>query len=277
MTIVTLSSIPPRFDKLEPTLRCLLNQSAKIERIILYIPERYRRFGDWDGTLPQVPEGVEIRRVPEDIGPATKILYAAQEFRGQDVDLLLCDDDRRYKPGWAQAFLEARAQRPDEVIAIAGFEASRYGQSQMKDRPLPRATPTSRARDLRFQARMVWEFLFPPVQRKYLREPTRVLFKAPGYVDCFEGFGGALVKPDFFDDSAFEIPEVIWAVDDVWLSGCLARKGVRIWALADQHDTQHTPAGVYDALHKATIEGADRDDANMACIKHFQEAHGVWL
>lgn len=124
---------------------------------------------------------------------------------------------------------------------------------------------------------MVWEFLFPPVQRKYLREPTRVLFKAPGYVDCFEGFGGALVKPNFFDEDAFNIPDVVWAVDDVWLSGCLARRGVPIWALADQHDTQHTPAGVYDALHKATIEGADRDEANMACIRYFQEAHGVWI
>ena len=91
-----------------------------------------------------------------------------------------------------------------------------------------------------------------------------------------KGFGGALVKPDHFDDSAFDIPEVVWAVDDVWLSGCLARKGVKIWALADQHDTQHTPAGVYDALHKATSEGADRDDANKACIDFFRKTHNVW-
>ena len=69
---------------------------------------------------------------------------------------------------------------------------------------------------------------------------------------------------------------MIWAVDDVWLSGCLARKGVPIWALADQHDTQHTPAGVYDALHKAEIEGSDRDEANKACIAWFRDTHGVW-
>lgn len=277
MVIVSLSSIPPRFDKLGPTLECLLNQTAKIDRIIIYIPTSYRRFPDWDGTLPDVPENVEIRRVDRDLGPATKILFAAQEFRGQDVELLLCDDDRRYKPHWAQSLLDARKDHPNDAIAIAGFEANRYGQSQMLNRPQPRATRRSRSLDLRFQIRMVWEFLFPPVERKYLREPTRVLFKKPGYVDCFEGFGGALMQPDFFDEQSFDIPEVIWAVDDVWLSGCLARNGIKIWALADQHDTQHTPAGVYDALHKATIEGNDRDQANMACIKHFQEAHGVWL
>ena len=276
MLIVSLSTIPPRFDKLGPTLDCLLNQTAKIDSIIVHIPETYRRFPDWDGQLPTVPKGVEIVRVPADIGPATKILYAAQNFRGQDMDILLCDDDRRYKPNWAQAFLDARVDHPDACIAIAGFEADRYGQSQMLNRPQPRAKRTSRSWDIRFQAKMIWEYLFPPVERKYLREPTRVTFSRSGYVDCFEGFGGALVRPEFFDDESFNIPEVIWAVDDVWLSGCLARLGVPIWALADEHDTQHTPAGVYDALHKAQIEGADRDKANMACIQHFQKAHGLW-
>lgn len=276
MLIVSLSSIPPRFDKLGPTLDCLLRQTAKIDRIIVYIPAQYRRFPDWDGVLPEVPEGVEIHRCEADLGPATKVLYAAREFRGQDIDILLCDDDRRYKPHWAKAFVDARADHPDACIAIAGFEADRYGQSQMKDRPQPRAKRSSRAWNLRFQAQMVYEFLFPPVQRKYLREPTRALYKTSGYVDCFEGFGGALVKPDFFDDAAFQIPEVIWAVDDVWLSGNLARKGVPIWALADQHDTQHTPAGVYEALHKAQIEGADRDDANKAAIAYFRDTYGLW-
>lgn len=276
MLIVSLSSIPPRFDKLGPTLDCLLNQTAQIDRIILYIPNNYRRYPEWDGALPDVPEGVEIHRCEADLGPATKVLYASREFRGQDIDILLCDDDRRYKPHWAQAFVDARATHPEACIAIAGFEADRYGQSRMKDRPQPRARRSSRAWNLRFQAQMVYEFLFPPVERKYLREPTRALYKTSGYVDCFEGFGGALVKPDFFDDEAFSIPEVIWAVDDVWLSGNLARKGVPIWALADQHDTQHTPAGVYDALHRAEIEGADRDDANKACIAYFRDTYGLW-
>ena len=276
MLIVSLSSIPPRFDKLGPTLDCLLNQTAQIDRIILYIPNHYRRFPDWDGVLPDVPEGVEIHRVDGDLGPATKVLYAAREFRGQDVDILLCDDDRRYKPHWAQAFMDARADHPDACIAIAGFEADRYGQSQMKNRRQPRAKRRSRTWDIRFQAKMVYEFLFPPVERKYLREPTRVLFKEPGYVDCFEGFGGALMRPEFFDDTAYDIPEIIWAVDDVWLSGNLARLDVPIWALADQHDTQHTPAGIAEALHKAQIEGADRDAANMRCIQYFQDTYNVW-
>ncbi|MDJ0827498.1 MAG: glycosyltransferase family 2 protein [Rhodobacter sp.] len=276
MLIVSLSSIPSRFDKLAPTLDCLRRQTAQIDRILLYIPKTYRRFPDWDGRLPEVPEGVEIVRVDRDLGPATKVLYAAQAFRGQDVDILLCDDDRRYKPHWAAAFVAARAAHPEACIAIAGFEADRYGQSRMQGRPQPRAKTRRRALDLAFQARMAWEYVFPPVERRYLREPTRRLFRQSGYVDCFEGFGGALVKPDFFDDAAFDIPDVVWAVDDVWLSGHLARKGVPIWVLADEYDTQHTPAGVTDALHKAEIDGADRDAANRAGIAYFQQTYGVW-
>jgi hypothetical protein len=203
-------------------------------------------------------------------------LYAARNFRGQDCDILLCDDDRRYKPHWAQTYVDARAAHPGVAIAIAGFEADRYGQSAMKNRPQPRAQKRPRALDFGFKLKMAWEFLFPPVERKYLREPVRRLFKQPGYVDCFEGFGGALVRPEFFDDAAFDIPDVVWQVDDVWLSGCLARMGVPIWVLADQYDTQHTPAGISDALHMAQIEGADRDEANKRCIAYFRDTYGVW-
>ncbi len=276
MLIISLSSIPSRFGLLTPTLECLLRQTAQVEAIQLHIPKRYRRFPDWDGTLPDVPKGIEIVRVEEDLGPATKVLYAARANRDRDVDILLCDDDRRYKQHWAQTYVDARAEHPDCCLAIAGFEADRYGQSQMKDRLQPRAKKRPRALDLGFKAKMVWEYLFPPVERKYLREPTRRLFRQSGYVDCFEGFAGALMRPEFFDDAAFDIPPVLWTVDDVWLSGHLARMKVPIWVIADQHDTQHTPAGISDALYMAEIEGADRDEANKRAIAHFRETYGIW-
>ena len=75
--VVSLSSIPPRFAELAPTLNSLVNQSADIAGVYLYVPESYRRFPEWDGSLPDVPAGVEVRRCAEDWGPATKILGAA--------------------------------------------------------------------------------------------------------------------------------------------------------------------------------------------------------
>ena len=82
MLIVSLSTIPPRFDKIGETLKSLLNQSVKADHIYLYIPETYRRFPDWDGQLPHVPDGITIRRTDIDLGPATKVLPAARAHRG---------------------------------------------------------------------------------------------------------------------------------------------------------------------------------------------------
>ncbi len=81
-TIITLSSIPPRFGLLKPTLFSLLSQRLKAEEVRLYIPHKYRRFPDWDGRLPEVPAGITIVRCDEDLGPATKVLPAAQRPEG---------------------------------------------------------------------------------------------------------------------------------------------------------------------------------------------------
>lgn len=119
-TIVTLSTIPPRFHLLAPTLRSLLDQKLPVDAIHIYIPKRYRRFSDWDGTLPQVVEDVTIRRCDQDLGPATKILPACRDYAGQDVDLLFCDDDKLYDPGWHRRLKRARAAHPDACIVEAG-------------------------------------------------------------------------------------------------------------------------------------------------------------
>ena len=42
--IISLTSIPPRFSYLSETLNSLVNQTADIEDIILYIPRKYKRF-----------------------------------------------------------------------------------------------------------------------------------------------------------------------------------------------------------------------------------------
>ena len=96
--VITLSTIPPRFSQIGPTLRSLVRQRARPEAVELYIPQSYRRFPQWGGALPEVPDGVTIIRVEEDLGPATKILPAAKAYRGQGVELIYGDDDRVFSP-----------------------------------------------------------------------------------------------------------------------------------------------------------------------------------
>lgn len=113
--------------------------------------------------------------------------------------------------------------------------------------------------------------------------PWMVSRHESGYADIAEGFMGVLVRPEFFDDEAFDIPTILWAVDDVWLAGCLARKDIPIWVervvsrrKQDKRKVEGT-GGVVAPLTSAVIESHNRAAANQACVRYFREKHGIWL
>lgn len=257
--VVTLSSIPPRFSGLGPTLKSLLRQKAPPDEVRLYLPRHYRRFPDWDGSLPAVPDGVRIVSTDLDLGPATKILPAVQDFRGQDLELLLCDDDRLYDPLWTSRFLAARQAHPGAVIVEAGgFVPGHDGGLQ------PRA-------QLR---RKNWRY-------RLLRAATLGLMKPhpwlrSGHVDVLKGYGGAMLRPAFMPDSAFDIPELLWTVDDPWLSGNLALNGVPIWLNAAGRVPGERRIARRHALLDFALQGKGRGDANGACYDWFRKNLGVW-
>lgn len=277
MLIVSLSSIPPRFGKIGESLQSLLGQTAKIDKIYLYIPNHYNRFPDWDGSLPQVPEGVEIRRTDKDLGPATKVLAAAREFRGQDVDILLCDDDRRYERNWAKGLLRGKAQHPGAAIAYLGLQAHMISTSTTPRTHQPRAERSWRITDVEFQLTFLWRQILAGRNWRQVGEPRRRVFKKSGYVDIFEGCAGVLLRPEFFDDVAYDIPPVLRSVDDVWLSGMLARADVPIWLQGNIHEPACTEAEAFDPLVTSIVDGADRATANRLAVEYMQENFGVWL
>ncbi|MDJ0822281.1 MAG: hypothetical protein QNJ09_10805 [Paracoccaceae bacterium] len=124
MRVISLTSIPPRFAALGPTLEALLAQGA--EAVVLSLPKAYRRFPG-DVTPPALPEGVTLHWVDRDFGSATKLLGAAQQFRGRGARVLYCDDDVLYAPGWAKALYDAH--RPGTVTAASCFGPDRLGRT----------------------------------------------------------------------------------------------------------------------------------------------------
>lgn len=258
--IITLSSIPPRFAQLQPTLKSLLNQRIPAKEIRVHIPYQYRRFPQWDGNLPTVPEGVSIVRSKEDYGPATKILPAINHFRGQDVELLFCDDDRIYDQYWSTRFLAARALRPSCLIAEDGARGA-----ALTDMPMPRAT--RREKD--------WRYRMVRVATLSLHRPP--IWKTSGYASVFKGYGGALLRPEFLPAFAFETPEVLWTVDDTWLSGCLAANGVGIWIHANGPVSKERRIARRDALLRYTHLNHSRRKADAACRQWFKDQKNVSL
>lgn len=120
MLVISLTSIPPRFGQLPRVLDALLAQGA--DRVALVIAQSYARFAP--APLPALPEGVEVIRTATDLGPAGKLLAPAAAFPGADI--LYCDDDWHYGPGWAGALRAAHSQ--GRVAAASTWSTERIGR-----------------------------------------------------------------------------------------------------------------------------------------------------
>lgn len=262
--IICLTSIPPRFAVLGPTLESLLAQDLPPQEIRLHIPRRYRRFPEWDGRVPTVPRGIHLVRCEEDFGPASKVLPAVADLAGQAVDLLFCDDDQRYPPGWHRQFALMRRLQPGKALAAIGHQHLRL----MAPPPGPRLQRPSRL-ELAVRDRLTEAAPGP--------EGRGPRYRRSGHANVLAGWAGAMVQPGFFDAAVFDLPPVLWAVDDVWLSGHLARRGVPIWVQAGLTlPVSRGDAKRRAALADAVIDGHDRRSADAAAILHFRDTWGIW-
>lgn len=259
-TIVSLTSIPPRMARIGPTLESLLRQDARIDAVILWIPRSYRRpeFGSF--ALPTLPSGIEVRRCDFDYGPATKILPACDAFRDRDVRILYCDDDRIYDPSWATRLLAASDAHPGTCIAEVGEVVALTLKKAFK------ATRLYRGLTLATLG------IFGSLYRREMRQ----LEVDSGRVDICKGYGGVLVRPEFFTPAAFDIPDLLWTVDDIWLSGQLALNGIPIHKASPRELSHKTDLAEVDALVDYVYADHRREQANAACIRYFQERHGIW-
>ena len=263
-TIITLSTIPPRFSQLGPTLESLLAQDLPAAEIRLYIPQTYRRFADWDGTLPDVPQGITIHRCDTDLGPATKVLPASAELAGQDIDILFCDDDKIYDPGWHRRFKNTAQAHPRTCIVEVGETFPDIPDGIRPANRLPRGRRCRKDALYRLKRLATLATYKPP------------LYRNSGYVDQISGFGGVLVRPDWFDAEAWDIPGVMWTVDDPWLSGHLERRGIPIWLNGAGKLPKCASAGRMDALLDLVEDGHGRIEADIAVIDYMRKRYGIW-
>jgi len=277
MIIVSLTSIPPRYKFLGRTIDSLLRQTVKIDEINLYLPRNYRRFPHHHFCLPHVPDGVRIITIDEDLGPASKILPAARQYRGSTATLIYCDDDYLYDPHWAHSLIKSSLKRPTDCICNTGFNLERLGFKEPTASLKPRAVRRRGKLDFSHQYRTVSRQIKSWIAKEPVEFPSKHKnVWREGYVDIMEGYGGVLVKPEFFDDSAWSIPGKLWPVDDIWLSGQATKKGIGIWINGNGKIWQPSPARNVEAIKRAKINGMGRTDTNKACVSYMQKHHGIW-
>ena len=278
MLVISLTSIPPRFSLLYKTLQSLKAQRANVSLIELWLPKRYRRFPDFEVKNFVVPDGVALKIADQDIGPATKVLPSAMLHQEQDLDILYCDDDKVFHRDWANSFLLSKSQYSlgkDTKFAISavGVCADWYevGFSciNIQDRPA-RQKPIL---DLRYRSLKYWRYL------QGIKSDIGIVrsrwFSGPGELDIMEGYGGVMVRPQFFKLTDLTIPDPLWRVDDIWLSGLLAARGIK--KFANFH--ARLPASLTTATHglaQEVSDGLSRKQIDHMAIKYFQDNYGVW-
>ena len=220
--------------------------------------------------IPDLPRGIRLILLDEDFGPATKVLPAARDLAGQDVELIFCDDDQAYDRDWAARFLRARKTRPDDTLVQKGYhlqdrpEGTKY-YPRYEFRHLPRAQRVSKGASYRLRRALS------------LGRWRSVPFTRDGYVDVLEGYRGAMLRPDFLPPEAFVIPETLWMVDDPWLSGHLLRNGRPPWLVTG--GPRPRPVALADAtesLRDVVHQGHDRRAADTLAIEYFRRHYHLW-
>ncbi len=276
MAIISLTSIPPRFAGLGPVLERLVEQSWRVEEVRLYLPRRYRRFPDFDGSLPPVPRGVRVIRVEDDLGPASKVLHAAEDLRGSGVPILFCDDDRIYPRGWARKLLRAHRQRRDCAVTAVGRQLDHLVPGPLPQAAYPRFARGRENYDFAYRrARIAQQWRERSLRAKGPK-PWRNKVVRAGCADILLGYGGALVLPEFVDAPFFDLPEHLWTVDDMLLSGHLARRGVPIWVPRGMKMPQKAATERVEALHLGQFQGRSQLELAREAIGYFRETYGVW-
>lgn len=110
---VHFATIQPRFNHLHDVIKSWINQTTKIEKIIITTSEADKRFDSLDvlNTYKMYPNLV-IQSLKVDYGPNNKILGALKYYETidgnkDDIYMIICDDDNRYYKDINKSYLES--------------------------------------------------------------------------------------------------------------------------------------------------------------------------
>jgi hypothetical protein len=123
--IVSLTSIPSRFDKLPTVLAHLCQQAC--HEVWINIPKTYNRFPDWDGQIPNlsIDPKIKVNSDCEDVGPGTKFIAPAMHLEPDDIIVYL-DDDTSYDPRLVMNLLKWHRVDTQSAWGLSGFTFENY-------------------------------------------------------------------------------------------------------------------------------------------------------
>jgi hypothetical protein len=238
--VVSLTSYGSRFRTLDLTIKCLLSQTIKSDRTVLWLSEQ---------DLEILPEkvkslksfGLEIRTTV-DIGPYTKIIPSLNAYPGTFV--ATADDDIYYEPNWLRKLVAAYDPGDSTIICHRAHRV----RLDSDGRPLPYSD---------------WDYEVPTPEKSRYLFPT--------------GVGGVLYFPNALPAEAL-VEERFKALssknDDLWLYWMEMLAGLSITTLGQKRPLINWSGSQRVGLYKTnTGAGAEND----ICIGRLFSAYGLPL
>ena len=134
MIYVSISTIPQRIKNLNESVKSLLNQTKKPDKIFINIPFKYQRFTEIikDDQIPKFDSNlIEITRC-EDCGPATKLLGSLNKLEKNSL-VILADDDHIYENYMIEKFFYFYSKAPNNAYSFYVHLLGKFGIGQGAD------------------------------------------------------------------------------------------------------------------------------------------------
>ena len=128
---VSLTSIPPRFETLEKTIRSINSQTKKPQKIFLNIPLKYKRYPESKYNILRLEKNFENLKIIRcnDYGPGTKLLGSLKYLMDYDY-VVLIDDDHIYNKDMLNIFNKEALKDLDKAYSfcVYNIEDCKVGQ-----------------------------------------------------------------------------------------------------------------------------------------------------
>ena len=195
--VVSLTSFPARIDDVWIGVECLLRQTFKPDKIVLWlasnqfpdkiIPESLKRLE---------PRGLEIRFCEEDLRAHKKYYYSLKEF--PDANIITVDDDLYYDHKLLENLYLMHKKHPKNII-------------------------TNRAHKMKFDAK---DRIKP-----YRKWDHNVSSKDASHVLVATGGGGTLYPPNSLHSEVLNkevFKKICFLADDLWLKCMALKQGTKV-------------------------------------------------
>ena len=128
---ISITTIPPRFNTNEKTLKSISSQRLTPDKIFLNIPKFYKRFKNTNNNLDFLKKKFNNIKIIycNDYGPGTKLLGSIGEIKNYDF-VILIDDDHKYDSKMLEIFHDAFVKNPNKSYSFCVYnvEDCKIGQ-----------------------------------------------------------------------------------------------------------------------------------------------------